>query len=155
MAADGASHAGSVTQTPQTYENHVHKPVLTGIGTAFVVLSLIGFGFRWFHGGRVWMALGIIGLIGCNLVLLLISREYITRLQDRIIRTEMKIRCASFMTPEQQRMLAGLPIKHVAALRFASDAELPGLCERAVRENLTADQIKRAIRSWVPDYNRT
>ena len=144
-----------MAQKPQSYETHVHQPILTGIGTAFVLLSIAGFGIRWFHGGRLWMALGLIGLIGCNLVLLLISREYTTALQDRIIRTEMKIRCAALMTPEQQRLLAALPIKHVAALRFASDAELPELCERAVREHFTPDQIKRAIKNWTPDYNRT
>ena len=43
----------------------------------------------------------------------------------------------------------------IVALRFASDAELPGLLERAEREQLTADQIKRAIKNWVPDVDRT
>ena len=41
------------------------------------------------------------------------------------------------------------------ALRFASDEELPALLERAARENLDVDQIKRAIVNWVPDWDRT
>ena len=140
----------------QNYANHVHQPTLTGIGTAFLVLSLIGFGLRWFQiGGRVSMAVGLLGILGCNLVLLGISREYTTRLQDRIIRLEMRVRGAGLLTPEQQRMLAELPIKHVAALRFASDAELPELCERASRDRLTPDAIKKAVKDWVPDWNRT
>lgn len=140
----------------QNYANHVHQPTLTGIGTAFFLLSVIGFALRWFLiGGRVSMAVGLIGLLGCNFVLLWISRDYTTRLQDRIIRLEMRVRSAGLLTPEQQRMLAELPIKHVAALRFASDAELPALCERASRERLTTDAIKRAITDWVPDWNRT
>jgi len=41
------------------------------------------------------------------------------------------------------------------ALRFASDAELPALLERADREQLSSDQIKKAIKNWVPDWDRT
>jgi hypothetical protein len=41
------------------------------------------------------------------------------------------------------------------SLRFASDAELGTLVERADREHLTADQIKKAITNWLPDLDRT
>ena len=40
------------------------------------------------------------------------------------------------------------------SLRFASDAELPGLVKRALDENLTEKQIKQAIVTWKPDYLR-
>ena len=33
--------------------------------------------------------------------------------------------------------------------------ELPALIERADREHLTPDQIKREIKNWVPDTDRT
>ena len=46
-------------------------------------------------------------------------------------------------------------IKHIAALRFASDAELPALIDRAIAEQLTPDQIKRAVKDWQPDLLRT
>jgi hypothetical protein len=52
-------------------------------------------------------------------------------------------------------MMIALSMKQLAALRFASDAELPALCERAAREKLAPGDIKRAIRAWTPDYNRT
>ena len=90
-----------------------------------------------------------------SIALLLISRNYITRLQDRIIRLEMRLRGANLLTPDQQRQLASLRIKQIVALRFASDAELPALVERAAREQLPPDSIKRAITTWVPDYDRT
>jgi hypothetical protein len=45
--------------------------------------------------------------------------------------------------------------KHVVALRFASDAELPALLDRAVRERLSPADIKRAVTSWTPDFDRT
>jgi hypothetical protein len=51
--------------------------------------------------------------------------------------------------------LARLSLRQIIALRFASDEELPGLLQRAATENMTADQIKRAITSWQADYLRT
>jgi hypothetical protein len=41
------------------------------------------------------------------------------------------------------------------ALRFASDAELRDLVDRALTENLALDQIKRSINDWQPDFHRT
>jgi hypothetical protein len=101
------------------------------------------------------MALGLAGLIAAIQVLLTISRVYTTKLQDRIIRLEMKVRGMTLLTPAQQVVLARLSRPQVVALRFSSDAELPALVEQADREKLTADQIKRAIKNWMPDFDRT
>ncbi len=140
----------------QTYENHVHRPTAAAVSFLFLLVAWVGFALRWFMiGGAYTMALGVGSLSLAVAVLIYISRVYVTRLQDRIIRLEMGVRGASLLTAEQQRLLAGLGIKEVAALRFASDAELPALLERASREHLTPDDIKRAIKAWVPDWHRT
>jgi hypothetical protein len=67
----------------------------------------------------------------------------------------MRVRALSLLTPAQQASLASLDRKRIAALRFGSDAELPALLERAVREQMTPDQIKRAVTTWVADHDRT
>lgn len=140
----------------QTYANHVHRPVATGVGYLFLIVALVAFACRWFGlWPRAALAIGFLGLIGAIGTLLLISRLYITRLQDRIIRLEMRMRAAERLTREQQRALSGLTIKQIAALRFASDEELPALVERAVRERLSPADIKQAVTTWVPDYDRT
>ena len=140
----------------QDYATHRHNPKLTGIGFLFLMISLLAFALRWFEiGGRYTMALGLLGLIASVQVLLSISRIYITKLQDRIIQLEMKVRGMTTLTPAQQAVLARLSRPQVVALRFASDAELPALVEQADRERLSADQIKRAITNWVPDFERT
>ena len=87
--------------------------------------------------------------------MVLISRTYVTRLQDRIIKLEMKVRSASLLTPELQRALLTLDTKQIAALRFASDGELPQLIEQTIRERLAPTEIKKGIRNWVPDLDRT
>ena len=140
----------------QNYPNHRYIPQLTRIGSVLFLISLVGFVLRWFYiGGRYAMATGLGGLLACVFVLLLMSRAYITALQDRIIKLEMRVRCATVLTPAQQEMLWRLGKSQIIALRFASDPELPTLVERASRENLTADAIKRAITTWTPDWDRT
>jgi hypothetical protein len=141
---------------PQSYANHAHRPVWTVLAFACVLVSIAGFVLRWRTVGGAWTsAVGLAGLIGAVLILVYISRLYITRLQDRIIRLEMRVRCAALLTPEQQRALQGLDLRRTAALRFASDDELPALLDRTVRDSLTPDQIKRAVKNWVPDLDRT
>jgi hypothetical protein len=141
---------------PQDYATHRHNPKLTGIGFLFLLISIVAFALRWFAiGGRYTMALGLLGLIASVQVLLSISRLYITKLQDRIIRLEMRVRGMTVLTPAQQVILARLDKPQVVALRFASDAELPELVEQADREKLSGDQIKRGIKNWVPDFERT
>src|ERR1051325_1940898 len=140
----------------QSYANHRHPPKMTGIGFLFLVIGLVGFALRWFSiGGRYTMALGVAGLSASILTLLLISRAYTTALQDRIIKLEMRVRAGTLLSPAQQAALWRLSKPQLVALRFASDAELPGLIERAERENLSSNQIKQAITNWVPDWDRT
>ena len=104
------------------------------------------------HSG---LMLALLSLSVAVLALLYMSRVYTTRLQDRIIRLEMRVRAASMLSPEQQQLLNTLGIKHVAALRFASDGELSMLVERASREQLKPTDIKRAVAAWVADHHRT
>jgi hypothetical protein len=40
-------------------------------------------------------------------------------------------------------------------LRFAADAELAALLDRAVRERLSPADIKKAVREWRADPHRT
>jgi len=142
----------------QTYATHRHTPKMTAIGFLFVLVALVAFVLRWFSvgGHREMFAAGLAGLIGAEIVLLLISREYTTKLQDRIIRLEMKVRTAGLaLQPTQQAALSRISLPQIVALRFASDPELPALIDRADREHLTPDQIKREIKNWVPDESRT
>jgi Family of unknown function (DUF6526) len=51
--------------------------------------------------------------------------------------------------------LAQLTKSQIVALRFASDAELSDLLDRAVRDKLSSKEIKLAIKNWKPDLLRT
>lgn len=78
-----------------------------------------------------------------------IARMYALQVQDRVIRLEETLRMEKLGIATE-----GLTIRQFVALRFASDAELPALTERARTENLTGKQIKQSITHWRADYDR-
>lgn len=140
----------------QNYANHRHQPRLNGFGFLLTLIAIVSFAIRGYGiGGHVTMGIGLACVIGAILTLLVMSRLYITRLQDRIIKLEMRVRAVDALSPAQRTSLARLSTSQLVALRFASDQELPGLIDRVQRENLSGDQIKRAITNWVPDWDRT
>ncbi len=143
-----------MSAAPQSYANHAHQPRLWGVGVLGWVVAVVAYGGTWLFG-REWRTAAEAGLLVAVTSALLIGRVYVTALQDRIIRAEMRARCAALLPPAQMARFGELTMKQVVALRFASDAELPALLERAVRERLSPDAIKRAVQQWVPDHDRT
>lgn len=140
----------------QNFDTHVHRPTATAFGFFCWVAGVVGFILQWTHRDGSWAGfLAGAGMAGAVLALLAISRSYITRLQDRIIKLEMRVRAASVLDAERQRALGTLDNKRIAALRFASDEELPALIDRTIRDSLSPTDIKRAVRNWRPDLDRT
>jgi hypothetical protein len=83
------------------------------------------------------------------------SRASTLTVQDRVIGLEMRLRLAAVLPPELRVRIPELRIRHLVALRFASDAELPLLVQRCLDGELrTADQVKREIREWRGDFVR-
>ncbi len=135
----------------QTYASHAHRPVLTAVAALFATLAL-GFFIIAAIRRPDAVSFGLICLTVSVLALVSISRAYILRLQDRIIRLEMRVRLARL---GREADFPRLSTRQLVALRFAPDAELPSLVERTLTENLTSRQIKEAVRDWQPDYHRT
>ena len=137
--------------TSQNYANHRHRPLGYQITWALAALAL---------GHLTWLAYVDPTAQALSLVLvalavlggLTLMRLFALRLQNRIIRVEMQIRLTRL---GREKDLTKVTMPQLVALRFASDAELPALIDRAIAENLTADQIKRAVTDWQGDHLRT
>jgi 4-hydroxybenzoate polyprenyltransferase len=84
-------------------------------------------------------------------IILAIIRSYPLKAQDRAIQAEEGLR--HFMLTGK-RLNTNLTHSQILALRFASDAEFPVLCERAAAEKLSNDAIKKAIVAWRADHFR-
>lgn len=99
----------------------------------------------------VWALVMSVALALLNLA----ARSQTLRVQDRVIRLEMRLRLAAVLPPALAARAQALPTRALLALRFASDAELPALVERSLSGELAEpDAIKRAIRDWQADTLR-
>ena len=139
---------------PQSFESHAHQPVPTLVAAVLWLLAVLSFvaavGFGWNTRDVAFFF-----VLAAMFVALSIDRLYTTRLQDRIIMLEVKVRAAELLPAGQDAQLDKLSAKQIAALRFASDDEFGALLDRAARENLAPKDIKAAIKTWRPDLHRT
>lgn len=138
----------------QNFATHAHHPVPTYVATVFTLIALATSIGAWLFGWPT-LAPAVVALAAAAVVLVAISRLYTTRLQDRLIMLEMRVRCSEVLPAGQAARLQELSPKQIAALRFASDPELGALLDRAVRDKMAPTDIKRAVTRWRPDHLRT
>ena len=141
--------------TAQNFRNHARIVPAYHVGV-----------FVPFLANFIWATYRLIGsfsgetfiafLVSIALLLLFFSlRVQILTVQDRVIRLEMRLRLRNALPPDLQNTINGLSHKQLVALRFASDAELPGLVREVLAGTLkTQKDIKSRVREWQADYLR-
>jgi Family of unknown function (DUF6526) len=140
--------------TTQSFANHTRfDPLfhffLLPLGIAAIVSSVI----RIIRHPGIVSTLLVVLAIGFVMIAFK-ARGYALKVQDRVIRLEERLRLAMLMPETARARIGELTESQLIALRFASDAELPGLAMRALNEGLTSKQIKSSIQSWRGDYFR-
>ena len=140
----------------QSYANHRrYVPLFHVVLFPILVLSLIGSLVNLYHSvgdhQRLYSASLIAVILVSMIMLFFFSRVFALKAQDRAIRAEENLR--HFVLTG--KLLPGsLTVRQIIGLRFASDEEFAALAERAAKENLTEDEIKKAVRHWRPDHYR-
>jgi len=79
------------------------------------------------------------------------ARMFAIKAQDRVIRSEENFR---YFLLTKSTLPEALTIRQIIGLRFASDEEFPALAEKAVKENMSENDIKKSIKTWRGDYYR-
>lgn len=102
------------------------------------------------------LSTGFALLMATALVMLaLTARAMALRVQDRIIRLEMRLRLRELLPPDLGSRIIELTPQQLVALRFAGDAELPDLVRDVLVGNLpTPKSIKQRVKIWEADFLR-
>ena len=144
-------------KNPQNYKNHIryytpHHFVFYPIaGILFGIC--ISYGFKSDEYNLLWYMMSIIIILIICLSFML-RQHYALGNQNRIARLELRFRYYRLTQKRFEDMEQQLSFSQILALRFAPDEELVTLIERAQKEKLSADEIKKAVKNWLPDYMR-
>jgi hypothetical protein len=147
--------SGASVRPAQNYATHRRLfPLFHYVAMPILLANVavaVGHAIRRPSMWNAWLVVVSLGLVAG----LVASRASTLYVQNRVIALEMRLRLAAILPPELRARIPELRLKHLVALRFAGDAELPGLVERCVGGELaTADAVKREIRDWRPDFAR-
>jgi len=143
-----------MAQKEQSFANHsridpVFHRILFPVAVLFVIAAIV----QTVRLPDWWGVVRIAGAIWA-VVLTLKIRLYALKVQDRIIRLEERLRLAQVLPEPLRGRIGEFSEAQLIALRFASDAELPSLCERTLAGNWDQKEIKKSIHVWRPDYWR-
>lgn len=141
----------------QSYKNHVRfypphhfvfYPVLLILLSATIYMAATDEHLR-----SVWIVISlIIAIIGW--LSFMLRQHYALTLQNRLVRLELRYRYFALTGKRLETLESKLTISQIFALRFAPDEELESLTNKAISNNMSADEIKKSIVNWLPDNMR-
>jgi len=141
----------------QNYRNHIrwypaHHLIFYPVIFACFTLSLISC-ISDDANRMIWLMLCFLSAI-TGVLSLMLRQHYSLINQNRTVRLELRFRYYVLTHKRFEDVEARLSSGQIYALRFAPDDEFVELVDRALKENLSGDDIKRAIKNWLPDEMR-
>jgi len=142
-------------KTPQTLQNHAKMVapfhyILLPILLINLLLSIYrsATAFSMETALSTFMAVALI-------MIALFARIFALQAQDRVIRLEERMRLQTLLPDELKPRIHDFTMDQLAALRFASDSELPNLARKVLEDGIDDRKtIKQLIVTWRADYQR-
>ncbi|MDP2453126.1 MULTISPECIES: DUF6526 family protein [unclassified Kaistella] len=101
----------------------------------------------------IWILFSVVIFLFIYLALM-VRQHYALGNQDRIVRLEFRLRYFELFGKSSDEVESQLSFGQIAALRFAYDDEFRILVEKALQQNISADEIKKSITNWKADNSR-
>jgi hypothetical protein len=140
---------------PQDFKSHRrYDPLWHFVGVIIVAAGFIGALVRAIrHPDGYWNWWFAVYTLGVMLAVARARTQTLT-VQNRVIRLEMRLRVAA-LAPALSPRFDQLTVSQIVGLRFAGDAELPGLVERCLNGQLAnGEAVKKEIKNWQADWLR-
>ncbi len=140
----------------QNYENHtrwvpMYHFVAGILVLALVIAAVVEFTRALMSGQGIYEAAEFFGVVITLITVYWYARVFALRAQDRAIRAEENLRhfvlTGKLLDPI-------IRMGQVIGLRFASDGEFVALAQKAVADNMSQTDIKKAIKNWRGDFHR-
>ena len=148
--------AGMATEPgTQSFQNHAKfVPLFHFVAAPILLTNFVWSAARAFT--RPGWDTALAALVAAALVItLFLARVFALKVQDRVIRLEMRLRMRELLPPDLHPRMAEFTPGQLVALRFAGDRELPVLARRVLDERLQDKKaIKQMIADWQADHLR-
>ena len=140
---------------PQTYANHRRfVPLYHFVSFAILAVNQVWAVVRlvrtpsWESGFGVLLAFAL-------LCVFFYAREFPLKVQDRLIRLEMRLRLQQVLPPDLRPRILDLTAAQLIGLRFAGDSEMTDLVRDVLANNIQdRETIKKKIKNWQADNLR-
>lgn len=144
-----------MAEPAQTFQNHAKfVPVYHFVAFPLIVINLI---WTWYRLVRLQTVDSLVAALTATalVILFFMARVFALRVQDRVIRLEMRLRLREVLPLGLHPRIADFTPSQLVAMRFASDAELPDLATAVLRDHIHDKKvIKQMIKEWNADHLR-
>ncbi len=144
-----------MSEPVQNYKNHAKfVPVYHFVAFPLFAVNLV---WAWYRMFEVRSSDSIVAALTATALVLMffLARLFALRVQDRVIRLEMRLRLRELLPPGLIPRITDFTPAQLVAMRFASDAELPDLAVAVLRDHIHDKKvIKQMIKDWQADHLR-
>ena len=140
----------------QSFKNHIRYYTPHHFVYYPIIIALLSFSIYFAFTTNdmlLWLFISAVFVVLFCLAFML-RQHYALTLQNRIVRLELRYRYFSLTQNRLENFEHRLKDEQLFALRFAPDDELEDLIKRTLFENLSGNEIKKAIKRWKGDYSR-